>query len=94
MFKRIVAFSFAAMLAFCSAVSAADKKDGIDEAFDLIPGEFSADVTLVNDYTFRGVSQTGGILLFKEHSGIRSAYKKRLALQFRSTFMAAFGAQT
>ncbi len=60
MFKRIVAFSFAAMLAFCSAVSAADKKDGIDEAFDLIPGEFSADVTLVNDYTFRGVSQTGG----------------------------------
>lgn len=58
MLKRIVAISFSAMLALSSAVNAADKKDAIDEFFDLVPGEFSADVTLVSDYTFRGVSQT------------------------------------
>ena len=60
MLKRIVALSFSAMLALSSAANAADKKDAIDEFFDQVPGEFSADVTLASDYTFRGVSQTAG----------------------------------
>ena len=63
MLKRIVAISFAAIFALSGMANATDKKDdkdGIDAFFDLMPGEFSADVTLASVYAFRGVSQTGG----------------------------------
>jgi len=59
MWKQLSAVAVAGMLAFSSAAMAEDKKDDLDKFFDQVPGEFSADVTLTSDYTFRGVSQTG-----------------------------------
>ena len=62
MWNRLIAIAVAGVFALGSTAYAADKKDGdgVDAFFNQIPGEFSADVTLTSDYTFRGVSQTGG----------------------------------
>ena len=62
MWNRLIAIAVATMFTLGGAAYAADKKDedGVDAFFNQIPGEFSADVTLASDYSFRGVSQTGG----------------------------------
>jgi uncharacterized protein (TIGR02001 family) len=60
MWNRIAAIALAGVFAFSSAAMSEEKKeDAIDAFFGMIPGEFSADVTLTSDYVFRGSSQTG-----------------------------------
>jgi len=51
--SRLTSLALAGALLAAAPVHAEDKKDD-----SIIPGDFSATVTLTSDYTFRGISQT------------------------------------
>ena len=57
MHKNVLAYAIAFLLAAGTGASAADEKDAVDNLAAKL-GDFSAEVAITSDYSFRGISQT------------------------------------